>query len=174
MMVITKKFKMRDILIFALVIVAILAVLLIPGKSPETESTQETKTEIRTNEDRIAYLQQLGYEVEQSPLKEREVRIPDAEDPVFTRYNALQLSQGFDLTQYAGKVAKQFVYLNKKKVGCHLSSLQPLPFPVHLHILGYFSILYSMSLCKLLCSFKPSSGLLLIINKLTKQILLTT
>ncbi len=110
MMVITKKFKMRDILIFALVIVAILAVLLIPGKSPETESTQETKTEIRTNEDRIAYLQQLGYEVEQSPLKEREVRIPDAEDPVFTRYNALQLSQGFDLTQYAGKVAKQFVY----------------------------------------------------------------
>ncbi|MBQ7256004.1 MAG: DUF4830 domain-containing protein [Oscillospiraceae bacterium] len=110
MMVITKKFKMRDILIFALVIVAILAVLLIPGKSPETESTQETKTEISTNEDRIAYLQQLGYEVEQSPLKEREVRIPDAEDPVFTRYNALQLSQGFDLTQYAGKVAKQFVY----------------------------------------------------------------
>lgn len=110
MMVITKKFKMRDILIFALVIVAIMAVLLIPGKSPETESTQETKSEIRTNEDRIAYLQQLGYEVEQPPLKERDVRIPDAEDPVFTRYNALQLSQGFDLTQYAGKVAKQYVY----------------------------------------------------------------
>ena len=110
MMVITKKFKMRDILIFALVIIAIAAVLLIPGKSPEAESTQELPMEIRSNEDRIAYLQQFGYEVEQAPLKEREVRIPDAEDPVFTRYNALQLSQGFDLTQYAGKVATQYVY----------------------------------------------------------------
>lgn len=110
MTVITKKLRKRDLLIAAIVIAAIAAVLLIPGKTHAPDAEQAQPARIETNEERIAYLQSLGYVVDETPVKEREVRIPEAEDELFTRYNALQLSQGFDLTQYAGKVATQAIY----------------------------------------------------------------
>ena len=39
-----------------------------------------------------------------------QVKIPAEPSDVFTRYNALQKSQGYDLEQYAGKTVMRYVY----------------------------------------------------------------
>lgn len=64
-----------------------------------------------TNDERVAYLATFGWSVNAEPTEAQQVRIPDAADSkVFARYNDLQLSQGFDLTQYAGKEVMRYVY----------------------------------------------------------------
>ena len=39
-----------------------------------------------------------------------QVRIPEEPSEVFQSYNQLQKSQGFDLSQYAGKTVMRYVY----------------------------------------------------------------
>ena len=64
-----------------------------------------------TNDDRVAYLASFGWSVNAQPKQTQQVKIPDsADNKVFARYNELQLSQGFDLTKYAGKEATRYVY----------------------------------------------------------------
>ena len=64
-----------------------------------------------TNDDRVSYLASFGWSVNAQPKQTQQVKIPDsAENKVFARYNELQLSQGFDLTKYAGKEATRYVY----------------------------------------------------------------
>ena len=64
-----------------------------------------------TNDARLAYLAGFGWSVNGTPKQTQQVRIPkSADDRVFSRYNALQKSQGFDLTAHAGKEATRYVY----------------------------------------------------------------
>ncbi|MFR8333172.1 MAG: DUF4830 domain-containing protein [Oscillospiraceae bacterium] len=44
------------------------------------------------------------------PGPNQQVRIPSEVTDVYDRYNALQMSQGFNLTDYAGKTATRYVY----------------------------------------------------------------
>jgi hypothetical protein len=52
---------------------------------------------------RCAYLASLGYEADPASEEVREVLFPEEFDAVLEDYNALQLSQGFDLRRSAGK-----------------------------------------------------------------------
>ena len=38
------------------------------------------------------------------------MKIPQEQSEVYKRYNALQKSQGYDLSQYAGKTVMRYVY----------------------------------------------------------------
>lgn len=67
-------------------------------------------SQVHSNEERLAYLAACGWSAEPEPLQNQEVTIPKEFNEVFTRYNELQKSQGFDLTDYAGKRAKRYVY----------------------------------------------------------------
>ena len=63
-----------------------------------------------TNEARVAFLAKYGWQVNAEPVQTQSVRIPREDSEVFTRYNALQQSQGFDLTALAGQQATRYVY----------------------------------------------------------------
>lgn len=64
-----------------------------------------------SNDDRVAYLASWGWSVSAKPAEAQKVKIPDsADNQVFSRYNELQKSQGFDLTAYAGKDVMRYVY----------------------------------------------------------------
>lgn len=84
--------------------------------------------EASTNEERVAFLAQFGWQVDAEPLEIREVTIPDPFDEVYTQYNALQKQQGFDLAPLAGKVCRQWVYEVKN---------YPDGQPVHANLLIY-------------------------------------
>ena len=110
MMVVTAKLKKRNLLILLAAAAAIIAVLLLPGKQRDKGTSTVPTEKIETNEQRIAFLQDLGWDVEQSPVETQEVVIPTDENEVFLQYNELQKSQGYDLTDYAGRAVKRYVY----------------------------------------------------------------
>lgn len=63
-----------------------------------------------TNDARVKFLTDLGWDVTASPTESLQVKIPKKSTDVFDRYNALQKSQGFDLSKYAGKSVMRYVY----------------------------------------------------------------
>ncbi len=63
-----------------------------------------------TNDARVKFLTDLGWDVTASPTESLQVKIPKDSNEVFDRYNALQKSQGFDLSKYAGKSVMRYVY----------------------------------------------------------------
>ena len=107
-MVITAKVKKRNIAIIAAAVVAILLLLFLPGKAKTTAANVGIKAE--TNEQRIAFLESFGWAVDASPTETQEVRIPGEPNEVFERYNELQKLHGYDLSDYAGKHVKRYVY----------------------------------------------------------------
>lgn len=80
------------------------------AKENHAENPSVKQKEIASNEDRIEYLASYGWETEEKPIETQEIVIPEEMNEVYARYNELQKSQGFDLTAYAGKQAKRYVY----------------------------------------------------------------
>ena len=62
------------------------------------------------NDQRVKYLRDFGWDVTNSPVETGQVRIPQDTTEVFSRYNALQKSQGYDLSAFAGKNVMRYVY----------------------------------------------------------------
>ena len=109
MMVMTAKVNPKKIFI-ALAAAAglIIALILTLGGGKKTDPAAVTT--MSDNSSRVQFLKDLGWEVSTSPTESGQVRIPAEEGEVFTRYNALQKSQGYDLSQYAGKTVMRYVY----------------------------------------------------------------
>ena len=63
-----------------------------------------------TNEERVAFFGQFGWKVAAEPIEIKDVTIPATFNNVYTNYNNIQKDQGLDLTPYAGKTCKQWVY----------------------------------------------------------------
>ena len=113
MVIMTAKLsKGKLIAALVLILAVVIATILICSKEPAAPR-QELDTEqltAVTNDDRIAFLTGFGWSVGVDPVSTRQVRIPTEPSEVFDRYNQLQRSQGFDLTQYAGQTVDQYVY----------------------------------------------------------------
>lgn len=100
--------KKKTAIIVSVVIVAIAAlVLLLRGGD---ESTPTVSENVSNNDGRVAFLQSFGWQVTTSPAESSQVRIPVEDSEIFSRYNALQKAQGYDLSQYAGKTVMRYVY----------------------------------------------------------------
>ena len=116
MVIMSAKVSKRKVLtglIVAVAVVVLLAVLLgKAGEAPAASVQESAAAEIDagSNEGRVAFLQSFGWEVAETPVETQEVKIPVEFNNVFTRYNQLQQSQGYDLSQYAGKAVKRYVY----------------------------------------------------------------
>ncbi len=65
---------------------------------------------IKTNDDRLAYLSGLGWQVSPQPMATEELVIPEVFADGYQDYLKLQADQGFDLTQYRGKRVKRYTY----------------------------------------------------------------
>ena len=109
MMFMTAKVNIKKIAIAVIAaVVAIWALSAIfGGKKAATPTAVPT---LSGNDARVAFLKSFGWEVTTSPTESGQVRIPKASSEVFDRYNALQKSQGYDLSAYAGKTVMRYVY----------------------------------------------------------------
>ena len=65
---------------------------------------------VRDNDDRLSYLNGLGWQVSEQPIATEELLIPEEFDDSYAGYLQLQADQGFDLTQYRGKRVKRYTY----------------------------------------------------------------
>ena len=108
MMVMTAKVDFKKIMLgIAAVAALILSLILLLGGN---ESTQTSAPAASGNDQRVQFLKNFGWEVTTSPRESSQVKIPKESSEVFDRYNALQKSQGYDLSQYAGKKVMRYVY----------------------------------------------------------------
>ncbi|MCD7859524.1 MAG: DUF4830 domain-containing protein [Firmicutes bacterium] len=107
MLVMTTKIDWKKLaIVAAAVLLGILGlVLLLGGGDAEAASAN-----FADNSARVEFLQGFGWEVETTPAQSSQVRIPSESSEVFERYNALQIQQGYDLTDYAGKTVMRYVY----------------------------------------------------------------
>ena len=65
---------------------------------------------IKSNDDRINFIKQFGWEVDAQPLKEQEVTIPKEFDKIFAAYNEIQRKQGLDLSSFKKKNVMRYTY----------------------------------------------------------------
>ena len=118
MVIVSAKISKRKVLIGILAAVCVILLLSFllkkseePTQNPQIpEQAQAQNLEGGSNDDRLAFLNSYGWEVDATPTETQEVRIPQEFNDVFTRYNELQKEQGFDLSEFAGKTAKRYVY----------------------------------------------------------------
>ena len=110
MMVMTAKVDMKKVIaILAAVAALIIGLIALTGEGNDSAATSPGST-VSTNDDRVKFLSDMGWEVTTSPAETSQVRIPQEQSEVFDRYNALQKSQGYDLGAYAGKNVMRYVY----------------------------------------------------------------
>ena len=109
MMVMTAKVdKKKILLILAAVAALVLALVLLLGTGKGDAAT--TAALAGSNDARVQFLKDFGWDVVTSPRESSQVKIPEENTELFDRYNRLQKSQGYDLSQYAGKNVMRYVY----------------------------------------------------------------
>ena len=123
MFIYTLKFDKKKA-VFAIIMAAlvIIGVILLVGAhdrknagaaaQEQTQIEKKVKTIVsaKNEKNRVAYLQQYGWEVESPALSEDTVVIPRTFSQVFENYNELQKAQGFDLSEYCGTEVRLYTY----------------------------------------------------------------
>lgn len=108
MMFMTAKVDLKKILIVLGMVAGLIAgALWLLGDETDISTAAQS---VATNEGRVEFLKGFGWEVAASPVESSQVKIPKENTEVFNRYNNLQKSQGYDLTQFSGKHVMRFVY----------------------------------------------------------------
>ncbi|MGI5985098.1 MAG: DUF4830 domain-containing protein [Clostridiales bacterium] len=100
-----KKFALLIIIAAAVVLCALILSI---GKGNNSNSAAIAK--VKTNEDRVKFLENLGWEVDSEPIEEKNVVIPKKFSDVYETYNRLQLEQGYDLSKYCGLETTIYTY----------------------------------------------------------------
>lgn len=107
MIMMTAKVNIKKVLIALVAAAAVIIALisLLGGKN-----TDDVVTTMSDNDSRVHFLESQGWQVTTSPKEASQVKIPTEQTPAYSRYNDLQKSQGYDLSQYAGKTVMRYVY----------------------------------------------------------------
>ena len=93
------------------VVVLITLVALIPTYADDAEPTSSISySKIYENSDRIDFISQFGWEVEETPVEEVEVVVPESFDKIYLGYNEMQKEQGLNLSKYKGKTVTRYTY----------------------------------------------------------------
>ncbi len=73
-------------------------------------SVNQLPQNARTNAQRIAFIQGLGYEPLEECIERKTITIPESFSSVYEQYNLIQKQAGFDLSEYKGVKAEIYVY----------------------------------------------------------------
>ena len=114
MFVYTVKWNRKTALVIILAAALLLcAVIIAIGAGRKSGPT----CKVKTNEERVEFLESLGWEVCEEPVSERNIVIPQEFSSIYTSYNELQLAQGYDLSQYCGLEATVYTYTVENYTG---------------------------------------------------------
>ena len=90
----------RKAAIYVILLAVILAGLVLSAGS-DADGFHGTK--VKTSDDLSVFLASLGWECDITAVTEQTTILPEQFDETFIAYNAIQLKQNCDLSQYAGK-----------------------------------------------------------------------
>ncbi|MEG1687112.1 MAG: DUF4830 domain-containing protein [Angelakisella sp.] len=112
MFIYTMHIKKETILTALLAVTAaVLTLLLLPIGQQAIQTLGGTKApRCETNGERVAWLESLGWEVDDTPCSELSVVIPQRFDELYAQYAVLQRQSGFHLEKQKGKTAQKYSY----------------------------------------------------------------
>ena len=109
MMILTTRFSRKKAVCTVILFGAVMALLIVlTGRLPEEEASSLPR--LISNEDRVAYLTSLGWQVENEPLETLQFLLPEILEEPYLSYNTLQMAQGFDLRDCCGKQLSRYTY----------------------------------------------------------------
>lgn len=107
MFVWTAKFSKKKAIVSILVLgVVLAAVIALVGRGEDAA----VEAPLRTNQDRVAYLQSWGWEVSAEPVETLQFLLPEKLEEPYLSYCDLQESQGFDFAACSGKQVARYTY----------------------------------------------------------------
>ena len=108
MLITAKKWRRSYAVAGVLLLGALLAGLIFLARS--CSKNEEVKP-LLNNDDRVAYLLSLGWEIDPEPVETLHLQLPDElVGTEYEDYNETQLSQGFDLSAYCGRQLTRYTY----------------------------------------------------------------
>lgn len=107
-----KRNQIKLILIAAFVVLSVFMLAFLAKKDgvKPTSTNNKISVDASSEEQRLAFLSQFGWQVDEESAEVTEVIIPEEFDEIYSSYNDIQLQQGFDLTEFAGKRVKKWTY----------------------------------------------------------------
>ena len=108
----SKKLRIVCLTAFCCIIISIVAGMVLYKYS----KTDALNTELSVNNSAsdineiAAFISNFGWEIKEEPDEIREIIIPVEFDDVYSGYNEIQLSQGYDLREYSGEKAKNWTF----------------------------------------------------------------
>ncbi len=112
-----KSNHIKAFLLLCFVVMTAVSLFVLSRESTETVDKQSVNVSAETHEERMAFISQFGWKVDEEPVEIKEVIIPEEFDDTYVAYNEIQKSQGFDLTEFAGERAKRWTYIVKNYEG---------------------------------------------------------
>lgn len=111
MMIVTARFDRKKAVAAVLVLGALMALCIVLVGQKDAPPSEAVKLEC--NEDRLEYLQSMGWELEPEPLETLQFLMPEQLEEPYLSYNELQDAQGFDLSVSCGKQVERYTYCVK-------------------------------------------------------------
>ena len=106
----TAKLDRKKLLIGFIVFVLVICAIVLFFRKDGTSQTSAMGKTVKNNDQRVEYLKSFGWEVDTEPIDEETVVIPRKFTDVYAKYNDIQKSQGFDLSEYGGMEAVRYTY----------------------------------------------------------------
>ena len=110
MFVLTLKWNKKIAMLVVIAIAIVLCAIIFSIGNGDSNGSASVSSKVKTNEDRVKFLQSLGWEVDETPIGEKTVVIPKEFSEIYDTYNQLQLDQGYDLSEYCGLEATIYTY----------------------------------------------------------------
>lgn len=107
MLILTARLRRRRALLIALALLLVLALFALLRAC----SGAQADIPAATNEERIAYLSSLGWEVKSEPIETLSIALGKTLSEPYLSYNELQRTQGFDLTRWCGQTLARYTYV---------------------------------------------------------------
>ena len=109
MLIWTARFSKKKAVCTVIIAGLVMALLIVlTGRMPDSEPAQQP--ELTTNEERVSYLDSLGWQVAPEPVETLQFLLPAQLEGTYLAYNELQLTQGFDLPPDCGKQLPRYTY----------------------------------------------------------------
>ena len=100
-----------------LLIVSVSLSVLLTGRHINVRKDNDISAKASDAQERIAFLSQYGWDINEDPIEVTEVIIPTQFNDTYTKYNELQKDQGMDLEPYKGLRVKKWIYEIKNYPG---------------------------------------------------------
>ncbi len=94
----------------ALLVIIVCLFFFVSGKDNPVTNDGEISAKASNEAERIAFLSQFGWEINEDPVEVSEVIIPSEFNDTYSAYNELQKKQSMDLEAYKGQRVKKWVY----------------------------------------------------------------